>query len=415
MIKCADCGTERKIGKFCPMCGSTNIVPEQKPGIKCANCGKIRARGKFCPECGSPKIDEGPKVMVCTDCGTVRKTGKCCPECGCTNVTYKPASELEKSAAISEKTEAPVTPVNAVSIQDDLASNDFKPLEIPVRSKESSTKKISKENETPKIDDITKVTTEILTDNDNFDIFVSEAVAKTTAETTPEVSSYIQPAVQLTVQPTVQPAVQPAVQPVVQPIVQPAVQPVAQSTATTSAAAAYSTTQATAGPYVTFNSSQYADQQYLYSGYQKPPRTPDSLKQSSDAVKKCKLIFFILIGLEMIGMFLPLRTASALGISESISLADVSGLVIMLGLFMLTIQAVLVFFAQYIGAAIGLIIQTLITSFSSIFVAALSSEDKNKYTSIGIGWIVMMAVPFAMIFLSIVTAVKSAKSKKNPH
>ncbi|MCR5149058.1 MAG: hypothetical protein K6C35_08865 [Eubacterium sp.] len=113
----------------------------------------------------------------------------------------------------------------------------------------------------------------------------------------------------------------------------------------------------------------------------------------------------------MIGMFLPLRTASALGISESISLADVSGLVIMLGLFMLTIQAVLVFFAQYIGAAIGLIIQTLITSFSSIFVAALSSEDKNKYTSIGIGWIVMMAVPFAMIFLSIVTAVKSAKSK----
>ncbi len=41
-------------------------------------------------------------MIKCADCGTERKIGKFCPECGCTNVTYKPASELEKSAAVSK-------------------------------------------------------------------------------------------------------------------------------------------------------------------------------------------------------------------------------------------------------------------------------------------------------------------------
>ena len=87
MIKCANCGKQRARGKFCSECGSTEIIPEEKPKIKCAVCGRERARGKFCPGCGSDQIVKKPEALICAACGAKRMRGKFCAECGSTELS----------------------------------------------------------------------------------------------------------------------------------------------------------------------------------------------------------------------------------------------------------------------------------------------------------------------------------------
>ena len=93
-----------------------------------------------------------------------------------------------------------------------------------------------------------------------------------------------------------------------------------------------------------------------------------------------------------------------------------SGFFVAVAFFLLAILAVLVFFSEYIGVAIGQIIQTLIIAFISILLA-LTSESEFRYSvgisSNGIGFYIMLLVPICMIILSIVTLVQSLKNRSN--
>ena len=142
----------------------------------------------------------------------------------------------------------------------------------------------------------------------------------------------------------------------------------------------------------------------------------------SPALKKCKIVFFILILLEFIGVFLPLRSSN-INIEEfksvinSTSAASVSGVIVAAAFFLLLILAVLVYFSDHIGAAVGQVIQTLIIAFISILMAA-TAESEFRFTvgfsSNGIGFYVMLLVPLCMIAVSIVTLVQSIKKRRNP-
>ncbi|MBR3537887.1 MAG: hypothetical protein IKN79_02295, partial [Eubacterium sp.] len=168
--------------------------------------------------------------------------------------------------------------------------------------------------------------------------------------------------------------------------------------------------------FYTESGAEYTNAYYL-------PQSPGYQRRAkpfvSAALKTCKIIFFILILLEFIGVFLPLRSINIdmmKSISNETSLANMSGFFVAVAFFLLAILAVLVFFSEYIGVAIGQIIQTLIIAFISILLA-LTSESEFRYSvgisSNGIGFYIMLLVPICMIILSIVTLVQSLKNRSN--
>ncbi len=77
--KCAECGKEDNVGKFCANCGA----PKPEDGEWVCECGTTNT-GKFCQNCGKPQ--PLVKTYRCDKCGWVpddpSQPPKFCPECG---------------------------------------------------------------------------------------------------------------------------------------------------------------------------------------------------------------------------------------------------------------------------------------------------------------------------------------------
>ena len=495
-MKCANCGTERSIGKFCPECGSQEIATEkkveEKAEIKCGNCGRIRARGTFCPDCGSEKVYVEPQVMVCSDCGTVRKSGKFCSECGSTNITYKPAS-LYENTDIQEPVYVPkITapepvkhnttvvkksePIRSIDNSEELTSvlgkninisDDLSPVEeifVPIEIDDDKTELLKNvddiellfaddpietktESVAPLHDSFTPVEppAEKVT-NDAYKKVATHVENKTVSHTeNKSVSSqksddtqykkeskadqYIKKSQQsqAKLEQSVQPpqkdqTIQTAQSYTQNQNVQSAqsyqqnqnAQPVHQYQQ--ELPSMYYTQSYTQAPYKQ-SYPQYNDINYDYSfNYninntpkQPRPRNTTPLTPAGVTLKKCRIAIFILTALEFIAMFLPAATYGNGLYSESVSLSDGHGFIIFVGLIILTILAILAGFSNYVGCAIGLLIQSLILSIASFFIVALVSEDRSA--SKGIAYYIFLIVPIIIIIISIAVVRLSIRLK----
>ena len=536
-MKCAKCGTERKIGKFCPECGSNEIVDESKAethDIKCAKCGHVRKRGKFCPECGSNEIYVEPQVMVCSDCGTVRKSGKFCSECGSTNITYAPASKYadkgineplyipgadksaEKTTVNNSVQKSVEVPADDIVVQRtaevpaaDMVAESSTPSDIIITDNLQSNEDVfAPANIYPDdISDLTsnnnindtrssnpEETTEILNDNDDdFELFfddIKETKTPADKNKSPENNGFIpqelpeklkrpvisEPAEKTTEQNTVradnetqyarndqtaannqfmkndqsaannqfmknnQSAANNQFMKTDQPAANNQFMKNAQSAANNqfmkndqqigdkqqtnadqSYSAIYDTRSAQQGQnYNTWNNTGYGytQQQTAYSHGQSymtvtpAPRKPKAPSESPTAenMKKCKIALFILAALEFFAMFLPATSVGTGRYRETVSLSDAHSIVIFIGLVIIAILCILTGFSHYLGAAIGLLIQSLILSIASFLIVALINETGEIVTK-RIAYYLFLIVPIIVIIISIITLVNSIRLK----
>ena len=577
MIKCAGCGKERAQGKFCPECGSTDIVPEKKPVLKCAVCGRVRSRGKFCPECGSSEIAQESSELICANCGAKRMRGKFCSECGSTEIQttasaiasdhvqskaepsipeielsyveekmqfnvpekvsfpkpeelddldedfthkpislHKPARDVKPEAAsvaepeITPEPEVVAAPVaeSEIALEPEVAAAPVAEPEIapepvvaaapvaePDDSPEAPSSGWSSVPAEPTVQEPQRTfsrytepirkkqerydPTEVLqsqmkpvpgsapaakqeTGVEEFMLQREVPAAQTQYMPVPTQKSVSDPDLkQKETAPSIagtisspkhdsgfdtyirqkersaqsmQPA--PSSYPVQGQPVQNSVQFKSAQLSSMQGQPPYSRpaqqAQQQADPIL--QARQHAgpipqpQQQYQavdpQSGYVYTSRPRGPKPPVTDFHKKCKIVFYVLIAIEFIGFFLPLRSlhssisnlASMAGENlPTTSLANISGLLVAFGFFILAIEAALVFFSDYIGAAVGLIFQTVIIAALSIIVA-LSAENEFRYaadiSSNGIGFYVMLMVPLVMMVVSIIIMVQSTKARQ---
>ena len=533
-MKCANCGTERPTGKFCPECGSQEIEKEKvETDIKCAKCGRIRKRGKFCPECGSAEIFTEPQVIVCTDCGAVRMSGKFCSECGSTNITMKTASAVgsvdtikynsqKKNNVASPATNRPEVKTPVIKAPIDKKPVDKAPInKTPIAASrvEESVKAVSIEND-PGIElisvessynsrgagnnissrdnnagkstennnaDMGEEVTELLTEGDDDIIFpgAGKSVSKeydhakesgfvsTPLENKTKVNKADQYINTVQTKTNNHNSAQsrnnsPSAITNNKPSVHTSNNAGTNNNNNTgvnsydvtglnannninnnsgannpyntgqnnnygantysnpvSDPANYNNMNAYGNPAAnTFNNgndmaggmqynsynSGYAQQPY-YTAQPRPKKVNPSLATpTGQMIKKCKIIIFVLAALEFFAMFLPATHYGSGRYSESLSLSDGNSFIIFLGLIIIAILCILAGFSQYFGAALGLLIQSLILSVASFFIVALVNEE-GKIATKGIAYYIFLIVPIVIIIVSIVTLTYSIRLK----
>ena len=109
-------------------------------------------------------------------------------------------------------------------------------------------------------------------------------------------------------------------------------------------------------------------------------------------------------------MFLPATHYGVGRYSESLSVSDGNGFVIFTGFTILAILVILAGFSHYFGAALGLLIQSLILSIASFFIVALVNEEGHIATK-GIAYYIFLFVPILIIIISIADLVFSIQLK----
>ncbi len=421
-MKCANCGAERPSGKFCPECGSQEIEQEKAAtDIKCAKCGRIRKRGKFCPECGSSEIYVEPQVMVCSDCGTVRKSGKFCSECGSTNIILKPASLFE-----GKDVQSPIYKPDNITINETPDLNKAIEPDINITDDYESEDVFESIEDEEAITEHTDSVVDIEIDEENESVDAIVEIKKESDQETPKPDLDKNDSVQEKISKSENTLKNNSEKPI-------------SDTGYNAFNQSYSGVNVSSGIYNPYNNAgsfqnnnsninnnsnagisyNSTDNSY-YNGYSQqpyytaPPRprkaNPALATPTGEKVRKCKIIIIVLAVIEFIAMFLPATHYGVGRYSESLSVSDGNGFVIFIGFTILAILVILAGFSHYFGAALGLLIQSLILSIASFFIVALVNEEGQIATK-GIAYYIFLFVPILIIIISIADLVFSIQLK----